>query len=233
MTTIPECPICCKPVTLPTTLNRKNPYSGQYTKCSFSQRNPCCFFCVRKMMNGKKQFKCLANCCTLRSSDGWKVYGEVGRNADDVAEPSMWSAMGSNGVTVCHRCNKDCGSVYELGLHTHKSCPQRKIKCKRCKKLVIANTMHEHNRVCFTQCKFCDEKIYDVTTSVGVTVKHYCKKKPISKCNFCSGFITLSNIGEHAKCSAVTDVNDQTYSKTKSRPRDREGYTSDGFEIVS
>lgn len=212
MIDIPECIVCCKPVTLPTTLNNKDFYTGTYTKCSFSQRNPCCFFCVRKMMNGKKHFKCLANCCTIMTTNGWKVYGEIGRSPDDVAEPSMWSAMGSNGVTVCHRCNHDCGTVYELGIHVHNKCPQRKIKCKRCKKLIIANTMHKHNITCFTLCKFCNEKIYDVTTDVGHTMGHFCKKKPLSNCNFCSGVITFSNIEEHTNCSLLKNVNDQIYS---------------------
>jgi hypothetical protein len=204
---IPNCPICYSPVELPITINATND-----KKCPFSQKNPICFLCVRKLMNGKNHITCLAGkgCCGKIVVRGWRTYGEIGRNSHDVAEPSMWKALGNNGVTICKRCNTDCGDVYELGQHVHSQCPQRKIKCKRCNKLVIANNIHSHNNNCFTRCKLCFEKICDQTTNVSVINKHYCKKLKIGTCNVCNNIITIENINTHRDCTKI-DKNSQEY----------------------
>ena len=179
---IPTCQLCFDPVECPVTLNNNN--SG---KCPASQSNPSCLLCVRTWLDNmrtqnKNTFPCLWKCCDM-SNKGYITYGELGRKPDDVAEPTLYRMMGSEGVTQCTRCHTDCVTVYNLAQHIKTSCPLRKIKCSTCKKMMLAEEMQKHEETCYYKCQYCGDKLPSVLKTE--TIQHLCKKKPIYSCKYC------------------------------------------------
>uniref|UniRef100_A0A6C0BU08 TRAF-type domain-containing protein n=1 Tax=viral metagenome TaxID=1070528 RepID=A0A6C0BU08_9ZZZZ len=203
---IPTCQICFEPVECPVTFNTCDGF-----KCHASQSNPSCLLCVRSLLDNmkkqsKNEFTCLWKCCTLKNK-GYLTYGEIGRKADDVAEPTMYRMMGSEGITQCRRCNIDCVTVYNLAMHIKKECQRRRVSCNICKKMMEAKELPEHEKTCFYKCKYCHEKLPSV--SKDETIHHYCKKKPIFTCKYClytfciETLIEYYNNGTYHKCSKL------------------------------
>ncbi len=180
---IPQCQLCLQSVECPVTFNNSN--GG---KCPASQSNPSCLLCVRIWLDnmrkqGKETFPCFWKCCSM-TNKGYITYGELGRKADDVAEPTMYRMMGSEGTTQCRRCNTDCVTVYNLAMHIKKTCPLRKISCNICKKMMDAKDLPAHQKNCYYKCQYCHDELPSVSKSE--TIQHFCKKKPIFTCKYCS-----------------------------------------------
>ncbi len=155
---IPQCPVTLNGYPKEGTMDINKP-----KKCKYSQSNPLCLLCVRDYMTFQKKnnnsgFKCFSNCCwiTLR---GWETYGELGREPDDVAEPTLWRFMDSNGETICRKCKKECNTVYDLGLHIKNECPERMVMCNICNTLVIYKNYKEHYNTCKIYCSECNEEL--------------------------------------------------------------------------
>jgi hypothetical protein len=199
---IPQCQLCFEPVESPVTFNNING-----SKCPASQSNPCCLLCVRNWLDNMKRqrketFYCLWRCCTM-SNKGYITYGELGRTATDVAEPTMYRMMGSEGVTVCRRCHTDCVTVYNLSTHIKTSCALRKISCTICKKIMEAKDLPKHRETCYYKCQYCGDNLPSVSKSE--TIQHYCKKKPIFNCKFCNMTFCIETL--------VTNYNNRQYHK--------------------
>lgn len=155
---IPQCPVTLNGYPAEGSENINKP-----KKCKYSQSNPLCLLCVRDYMTFQKKkaqngFKCFSNCCwiTLR---GWETYGEIGRDAKDVAEPTLWRFMDKNGDTKCRKCEKNCNTVYELGLHIKNECPERKVICSICNTLVVFKDYEHHYNTCKIYCSECNEEL--------------------------------------------------------------------------
>jgi len=197
---IPICQICFDPVECPVTFN-----NNKNQKCKSSQCNPSCLLCVRKYVdnkikNGETTFTCLSRCCTIEvGNPPCMVYGEIGRLLDDVPEPTMYRMMGSEGVTQCRRCNTDCVTVYNLAKHIKNECSFRKVKCKCCKKIMLAKDLKAHEENCYFKCKWCDIRLPYLEKNQIVT-QHYCKKKPIFVVSgFCYSFEEINNMYNNGK----------------------------------
>ena len=161
------CNICHEIAQCPVTLNGF-PIDGVHDisrpkKCKFSQSNPLCLLCVRDYMSFQKKqkkngFKCFSNCCwiTIR---GWETYGEIGREPQDVAEPTLWRFMGKNGVTICRKCNVECNNVYDLGMHLKNKCIERNVNCPICFKSMSYKNLEEHLKNCKIYCVNCEEEL--------------------------------------------------------------------------
>ena len=186
--TIPTCQICYEQVECPVTFNAWDFDNHKQYKCSASQCNPVCLLCARTYIDnmkksGRNTFKCLYNCCEMVNK-GYMTYGELGRNPEDVPEPTLYRSMKDNGVTVCRRCNTDCVTVYNLATHIKSTCPKRKLPCYVCKKLFEACDLPRHHETCYFKCQYCGEKLPHVGKNENL--QHICKKKPIFNCKFCS-----------------------------------------------
>ena len=231
---IPQCP-----VTLNGYPNDKLTSRDRPKKCKYSQSNPLCLLCVREYMTFQKNkntsgFKCFSNCCWIELR-GWETYGEIGREPEDVAEPTLWRFMDSNGITICRKCEKECKTVYDLGLHIKNECLERKILCSICNNIIIAKDYETHKNNCKIYCSECNEELI-VTNTIDsssdenglkwiklhrhavnkfvvktqrkpfIVKEHYCKEKNIATCRGCNNFININNINEHLKCSvSVSD----------------------------
>jgi hypothetical protein len=159
---IPQCPVTLNGHSMPGNNDMNKP-----KKCKYSQSNPTCLLCIRDYMTFQKKnkntgFKCFSNCCwiTLR---GWETYGEIGRDAADVAEPTLWRFMDSNGDVKCRKCKKECETVYDLGLHIKNECPERMIMCSICNNLVVFKNYQEHSNNCKIYCCECNEELIITT----------------------------------------------------------------------
>jgi hypothetical protein len=199
---IPQCQLCFEPVECPVTFNNVNG-----AKCPASQSNPSCLLCVRTWLDnmrnqGKETFPCFWNCCTM-TNKGYITYGELGRKANDVAEPTLYRMMGSEGTTQCRRCNTDCVTLYNLAMHIKNTCTFRKISCNICKKIMHAKDMENHQETCYYKCQYCNDKLPFVSKSE--TIQHFCKKKPIFTCKYCSMTFCIETL--------VDNYNDGSYHK--------------------
>lgn len=169
------CPICHEIPSCPVTLNgsikiEEGIVEPRLRKCKFSQSNPSCLLCVRDYINyqtnhKKKGFNCFSNCCWIPIR-GWETYGEIGREPEDVAEPTLWRALGKNGVVDCRKCNQKCESVYDLALHIKNSCPYRKVMCYICNTLIAGKDFKEHQKVCKIYCCDCNTELVVKTPSM-------------------------------------------------------------------
>jgi len=235
---IPSCIICKDVVELPVTLNVMK-HGIHISKCPSSQGNQSCLMCIRQCMtvhsrqNGnwcKKQFtfSCPTGCCRIEAN-GWKTYGEIGRIADDVAEPTLWRNLGKNGITTCRRCNKEQGSVYELGKHVKLHCEKRKVWCNICEKIHQMEDDEEHKKKCFAFCKWCGvEEHIDTDRKRNVLTKHICSNKPIALCLFCNENYSQKTQHLHSKCSMKSiknqDINFKKFDQNDLKFKKTEGY---------
>jgi len=112
----------------------------------------------QKEKENKIGFYCFSKCCYIPIR-GWETYGEIGRAPEDVAEPTLWKFMGENGVVECRRCEENCKTVYDLGLHIKNSCPYRKVMCETCNTLIVFKDYEEHKRQCKAYCFYCKEQL--------------------------------------------------------------------------
>ena len=168
------CPLCHEipqcPVTLNGFPNNGNGCEGKMRKCTFSQSNPACLLCVRDYMyhhTEKKElwFACFSKCCYIHIN-GYQTYGDIGRSPEDVAEPTLWRWMDTEGVVECRRCEKNCNTVYELGIHIKNSCPCRKVMCEICNTLVDFKDFEEHKKQCSIFCVDCDQELIAKTCTI-------------------------------------------------------------------
>jgi hypothetical protein len=236
---IPNCIICKDTIELPVTLNVMK-YGKHVSKCPSSQGNQSCLMCVRQCMTvysrqnknwGKKQFKfpCPTGCCELEGN-GWKTYGEIGRTADDVAEPTLWRNLGKNGETTCRRCGKEQDSVYELGKHVKLYCEKRKIWCHICKKVHQMEQDEEHKNECFSFCKWCGVNVkIETDNKLNVLTSHICANKPIARCLICNENYSKTTEYLHRNCLIQPikkhDVSFKKFSQTELKYTKDEGFT--------
>ena len=152
------CVICYNKSVSPVTLNScglDNNNNIKPIKCAYSLKNPTCLTCTRKYIKSKYyKYKCLAGCCKIKNKS-FLAYGELNRSPDNVAEPKRWKEMGSNGITKCYRCDEECNTVLELGVHIKKKCKLTKIKCFVCSEYYNRYEEKEHQKNCYFYCRWC------------------------------------------------------------------------------
>jgi hypothetical protein len=207
------CPICCQPPEVPVCLNGKPRICDLTEPCSASQANPGCLRCVRNYIqyavdDDKKEIKCFAGChiINLDRPKKWQIYGEMGRNGNDHPCNSLARALDDvgEGVTKCRKCDEECGSVYNLGMHIKNKCSHRQTKCELCKKKMKMYELEKHREECYRVCSWCDEHNGVETKPIVLkngTTDHYCPYKTLAKCRSCQKPITMNNIQQHKDCS--------------------------------
>ena len=206
------CPICCQQPEVPVWWNGDR--NGKFESCSASQANPGCLRCMRDYIyhavkNNQTKIKCFAGCheINLNGPKKWQLYGERGRGPND--HPCEALARGlddvGEGITKCRKCNQECHTVYNLGMHIKNMCSHRLTKCKRCKKEMKMYELEKHREICYHVCSWCDEKdnidANPIELKKDGTTDHFCPHKTLAKCRFCQKPITMNNIHEHKNCS--------------------------------
>lgn len=207
------CPICYLPPEVPVCLNGKPRICDLTEPCLASQANPGCLRCVRNYIqyavdDDKKEIKCFAGChiINLDRPKKWQIYGEMGRNGNDHPCNSLARALDDvgEGVTKCRKCDEECGSVYNLGMHIKNKCSHRQTKCELCKKKMKMYELEKHREECYRVCSWCDEHNGVETKPIVLkngTTDHYCPYKTLAKCRSCQKPITMNNIHQHKDCS--------------------------------
>ena len=90
------CLVCQDKVMLPVKLVTKD-----NTYCPFSEKNPICLLCIRTWMARYRKnqlIDCLGRCCRIRIN-GFRTYGEIGRDPADIPEKEWWTKLGSVGMS--------------------------------------------------------------------------------------------------------------------------------------
>jgi hypothetical protein len=134
------------------------------------------------MTSQNYRFKCITGCCEVINK-GYLTYGELGRDPSDVAESTLWNSMGVNGVTKCTKCNEECSTVHNLGMHIKRNCSLRNIKCIICGEFYNIKDEKKHKQQCVFYCIWCGPTkniiIYKDHNNNN-KIKHFCINKKIT-----------------------------------------------------